>query len=139
MLSRHRSRCRYPHGHSRTIEVVVASDALDDQGMVVDFKALKTLVEEHVARYDHAMAIHKDDPLLPELQRLYPESVLVFEQTDPTTEAMALEIFEHVRARLASGFSCDCDGVRYSVPAGSVRLERLRVWETPTSWAEVGA
>ena len=138
MLSKHPGRCRFPHGHTRTIEVVVASDRLDARDMVVDFKALKLAVRDHLMRYDHALAIHRDDPLLPALRGTHPEAVLQFEDRDPTTEAMAEEVFAFVEGVLARGFEGEADGVAYRIPPGATRLERVRVWETPDSWAEVG-
>ena len=44
MLSKHPDRCRFPHGHSRRVEVVVAADELDSHDMVCDFKALKLAI-----------------------------------------------------------------------------------------------
>ena len=41
MLSKHPGACRFPHGHSRTVEIVLVADTLDDRDMVVDFKAIK--------------------------------------------------------------------------------------------------
>lgn len=136
MLSKHPGRCRYPHGHTRTIEVVVASDRLDAMDMVLDFKALKLAIQEYVHGFDHAMAVNAADPLRATLEAAHPGSVIVFEGRDPTTEVMAEAMFRHVAAVLDSGFQGEEGGVRYAIPGGSVRLERLRVWETPDSWAE---
>ena len=122
MLSKHPGRCRFPHGHTRTFEIVVSSDRLDANDMVMDFKTLKTAMREEVERFDHAMAIHRDDPLLPDLQRVHPDSVIVFDQ-DPTTEVLAKTVFEAVAERLYADYG--------------VVLESVRVWETPDSWAEV--
>jgi 6-pyruvoyltetrahydropterin/6-carboxytetrahydropterin synthase len=134
MLSQHPERCRFPHGHTRTIEVVVTGDALDSHGMLVDFKALKLALAEEIERFDHAMAINSHDPLLPELQRLYPaDATVVFEGEEPTTEVIARHLFERVSLILREGFAEE----PYQIPAGSVRLERLRVSETPSTWAEV--
>ena len=41
MLSKHGGKCRFPHGHSRRIEVVLVADQLNAADMVCDFKALK--------------------------------------------------------------------------------------------------
>lgn len=133
MLSKHPERCRFPHGHTRRIEVVVAADGLDARDMVIDFKALKLAIGEFVARYDHAMALNAADPLLPALRELHPDSVLVY-PCDPTTEVLAREVFEHAERVLGEGWR----GEGYEIPPGTVRLERVRVWETPTSWAEYG-
>lgn len=132
MLSKHPERCRFPHGHSRRIEVVVSSESLNEFDMVVDFKSLKLAVGEYVERYDHAMAINSRDPLLGELLALHPESAIVFEGVDPTTEVIAKDIFNFVDRVLTNGYV----GERYQIPAGSVKLEKVRVWETADSWAE---
>lgn len=134
MLSKHPERCRFPHGHTRRIEVVVASEALDAFDMVVDFKALKRAVADHIERYDHAMAVNSQDPLLPEIRRVHPESAIVFEGVDPTTEVIAREIFDYVASVLREGYA---EGL-YRIEPGRVTLERVRVWETPSSWAEYG-
>lgn len=138
MLSKHPERCRFPHGHTRTIEVVVSSERLDGNEMVLDFKALKLAIGDYIQRYDHAMAMNSADPLLPDLMRIHPESALVFENQDPTTEVMAKDIYDFVSEVLATGFVGSEKGVTYTIPAGEVRLDRVRVWETPSSWAEVG-
>jgi hypothetical protein len=49
MLSKHSGNCRFPHGHSRRIEIVVVSDALDVMDMVCDFKALKAALAPFLA------------------------------------------------------------------------------------------
>jgi 6-pyruvoyltetrahydropterin/6-carboxytetrahydropterin synthase len=135
LLSKHPERCRFPHGHTRTIEVVVRGESLDDRGMLVDFKALKLALKEYLDAFDHAMAINSNDPLLPHLQALYPASaVVIFEDQEPTTEAMAKRIFDFASSLFANGFETH----KYAIPAGRVHLERIRVWETPSSWAEYG-
>ena len=135
MLSMHPERCKYPHGHTRTVEVVVSGPSLDERGMLVDFKALRLALQDHVDRYDHAMAVNSLDPLLPTLKELYPpDAIVVFEALEPTTEAIAREIFDFVEQTLQAGFQQE----NYSIPPGHVKLERVRVWETPSSWAEFG-
>jgi 6-pyruvoyltetrahydropterin/6-carboxytetrahydropterin synthase len=135
MLSKHPERCRFPHGHTRRVEVVVAGDSLDDCGMLVDFKALKLAVQSYIERYDHAMAVNSQDPLLPRLRELYPEDALVvFQDEEPSTETIARDIYRFVKGVLLEGFAHPI----YSIPPGRVRLERVRVWETPSSWAEYG-
>jgi 6-pyruvoyltetrahydropterin/6-carboxytetrahydropterin synthase len=135
MLSRHPERCRFPHGHTRKIEVVVAGDELDANGMLVDFKALKLAVQDYIERYDHAMAVNSADPLLPTLKQMYPDDALVvFQDEEPSTEVIARDVHDFVGCVLREGF---VQG-HYTIPAGRVRLERVRVWETPTSWAEYG-
>jgi 6-pyruvoyltetrahydropterin/6-carboxytetrahydropterin synthase len=137
MLSKHPGRCRFPHGHTRQIEVVVSSNCLDGNDMVLDFKALKLAVTDYIERYDHAMALNSKDPMLSAIREVYPESLIVFEETDPTTEVIAKDLYDYVSHILLIGFQSEANvGVAYSIPAGIVELERVRVWETPSSWAE---
>ena len=42
LLSKHPDKCRFPHGHSRTVEVVLAADQLDANDMVCDFQTVKS-------------------------------------------------------------------------------------------------
>ena len=68
MLSKHPGLCRFPHGHSRRVDVVLAASALDRNEMVCDFKTLKLAVSAFIGRFDHAMAVNSNDPLLPQLK-----------------------------------------------------------------------
>ncbi len=137
MLSKHPGACRHPHGHSRRIEVVLASETLDSNDMVCDFKAIRLALREFVDRFDHALAINSRDPLLETVRRTSGR-VIVFENEDPTTEAMARKIFEFLDGEIRAQKSyADDAGSRYGFPKG-LRLERVRVGETSTSWAEFG-
>jgi len=131
LLTKHPGACRFPHGHSRTVEIVVASDTLDACDMVCDFKALKASATEAVHRFDHAFALNTADPRFAEMRATYGERVLAFPNTDPTTEVLAREIFRAVRAKLAGPPSDPVHPI-----ANTVHLERVRVTETATSWAE---
>ena len=52
MISKHPSRCRYPHGHTRKIELVLAAEELNTGDMVVDFKWVKLAVGELLDRLE---------------------------------------------------------------------------------------
>jgi 6-pyruvoyltetrahydropterin/6-carboxytetrahydropterin synthase len=121
LLTKHAGGCRFPHGHSRTVEIVVMSERLDDADMVCDFKALKAAATAAVERFDHTFALNTADPRFRELQQAYGDHVIPFTDTDPTSEVIAREIFRQVQREL-------------KVPGA--RLERVRVTETGTSWAE---
>ncbi len=139
MLSKHPASCRFPHGHTRKIEVIILAESLDQNDMVVDFKALKLALQANFSLYDHSMAINSEDSFLPALQAQFPKGVVVFENEDPTTEVMARKLFETVRKILRDGWSGDdINGTSYKIAAGLVELERVRVWETPNAWAEYG-
>jgi len=138
MLSKHPGRCRYPHGHSRRVEVVLRAMSLDANDMVCDFKAIKLALHEFIDRWDHSMAINTDDPML-ETLRATGERLVLFDKTDPTTEVMARSVFDHLAdqiERRATFHDADTGAV-YTFPAG-LKVERVRVTETSSSWAEYG-
>ena len=135
MLSKHPGLCRFPHGHTRRVEVVLASESLDACDMVCDFKAVKLAVKGYIDRLDHAMAMNARDPLLAKLEGAARERIVVFD-ADPTTEILAKDIFDFLSAELRAlkAYRDDRD-VEYRFPVG-IRLERIRVSETSSSWAE---
>lgn len=136
-LFRHPERCRFPHGHSRTVEVVLRASTLDANDMVCDYKVLKELASRELERFDHAMVLAAADPLAPAFQAVS-ERVVLLEEGDATTEVMARYLFHRLEAAFARGGEVvSTSGTRYVVPPG-VRVERVRVWETSTSWAEYG-
>ena len=133
LLSKHPDVCRFPHGHSRRVEFVLEADELDDREMVCDFKVVGELAAEFVRRFDHALCMNTADPGYAAFKAAYGDRVIGFENRDPTTELLARELFDHlagqlVRARHETG--------RLYPVRGCVRLVRVRVWETSSSWAE---
>ena len=139
MLSKHPGRCRYPHGHSRRVDIVVSSERLDDNDMVCDFKAIKLAVWDLLDRFDHSMAVNAGDPFAKELiEGGMAGRVIAFDGEDPTTEVMARRIFEEVTSAIADGLVLtDPDGLSFRFPEGLL-VERVRVTETSSSWAEFG-
>jgi len=133
LLTKHPEKCRFPHGHSRSVEVVLVADALDANDMVCDFKAVKVALETFLDGWDHAFCLNTDDPQFAVFQKLYGGQIIPFERIDPTSEVMAKTIFDEVKRRLAA--TADRVEGRYAVSA-SARVERVRVTETSSSWAE---
>lgn len=136
MLSKHPGACRFPHGHSRVVEIVLAADSLDERDMVCDFKALKQAAIDFVTRFDHSMALNTDDPRYDGFRAAYGDRVIPFEGTDPTTEVMAKVIYDHVKEILERSVTNPADPL-FPVRR-AVKIERVRVTETASSWAEYG-
>ena len=134
MISKHPSRCRGPHGHTRKVELVLSADALNGMDMVVDFKWVKLAVGELLDRLDHALCVNTDDPLLPDVRKVS-KRVVEFDGADPTTEVMARYIFDHLSERINADETLGDDEGTYRIDP-NVRLERVRLWETATTWAE---
>jgi 6-pyruvoyltetrahydropterin/6-carboxytetrahydropterin synthase len=133
MLSKHPDKCRFPHGHTRRVEFVLEAEDLDENEMVCDFKIIKEAVGEWLDTFDHAMCMNTSDPAYSDFKARYGERVIGFENQDPTTEVMARTIHDHTAAALAAYASRG--DARYRL-SPKVRLVRVRVWETTSSWAE---
>lgn len=133
MLSKHPDKCRFPHGHTRKVEFVLEADQLDGSEMVCDFKVVKETMETYLDTLDHALCMNTDDPGYEEFKERYGERVIGFPSQDPTTEVMARVIFETFRDRLAAYAEDDESG--YPLRK-QVKVVKVRVWETASSWAE---
>jgi 6-pyruvoyltetrahydropterin/6-carboxytetrahydropterin synthase len=104
--------CSRMHGHSYKLEVEVHNEKPNDRGMVIDFKELKRIVKMRVVdRLDHQ-----------ELNRL---SDKFGYQMDCFTMPTAENLVAFVHVELHDAFS-----------AIGIKLVRIRLWETSTSYAE---
>jgi 6-pyruvoyltetrahydropterin/6-carboxytetrahydropterin synthase len=111
--------CKHPHGHNALAEIEVRTDQLDGRNMVCDFSDIKRIVKGWIDReLDHKMVLRHDDPLVKPLQLLNEPVYLA--ESNPTVEYIARIIFDHA--------------VSQGLP-----VVRVKVWETPTSFAEYGA
>lgn len=118
--------CKNLHGHSFRLEVTLRGTPLHQpghpkDGMVMDFKDLKKLVQAQVLNvFDHALALNESTPatLVETLGKHYEKVVLLPFQ--PTSENMLLLMAAKIRADLP----------------GNVELYRLVLHETATSCAE---
>jgi 6-pyruvoyltetrahydropterin/6-carboxytetrahydropterin synthase len=133
MLTKHPDKCRFPHGHTRKIEFVLEADELDSNQMVCDFKIIKQALGDWIDTFDHALCMNTADEAYHEFKSRYGDRVIGFENQDPTTELMARTIFDHAQSALVA-YALRTD-VRYPLAVG-VRILKVRVWETSSSWAE---
>jgi 6-pyruvoyltetrahydropterin/6-carboxytetrahydropterin synthase len=108
--------CKHPHGHNGLVEVEVRSGVLDKRNMVCDFSDIKRVVKGWIDRdLDHKMLLRRDDPLVKVLQQLG-EPVYICE-SNPTAEHIAKIIYQHAASE-------------------GLPVVRVKLWETPTSFAE---
>jgi 6-pyruvoyltetrahydropterin/6-carboxytetrahydropterin synthase len=131
LLTKHPDKCKFPHGHTRKVEIYLTADDLDAHEMVCDFKIPKLVIGEYLDSLDHAMCINKEDPMYPVFEKEYNPRVIPYDG-DPTTEVMAHEIYQVFKKGLK-------DYVRDKYPyilRESVRLMKVVVWETTSSFAE---
>lgn len=133
MLSKHPDKCKFPHGHTRKVEFVLEADELDENEMVCDFKIVKTAIDDYLQTFDHAMCVNTADPMFAPLKDAYGDRVIGFDDLDPTTELLAKTFHDAFRAKLDEyrGQS----NPRYPL-SPDIRIVKVRVSETSSSWAE---
>ena len=129
-IPNHASRCRHLHGHRYALEVtlsgsVIAAEGAAQQGMVMDFSEVKAIAERLVVEpWDHSfLACRSDTALLAFLDTLPQHRTVVFD-APPTAEHLATAAF-----RILEGAYRDKYG-------NNLRLERVRIYETPNCWAD---
>ena len=111
--------CKHPHGHNAVVEIEVRTGSLDNRNMVCDFSDIKRVVKGWIDReLDHKMILRHDDPMVKPLQALGEPLFIV--DSNPTVELIARLIFDHATSQ-------------------GLPVVRVKVWETPTSFAEFGA
>lgn len=101
----HTRGCQHLHGHNYRLRVHVSARELDELGMVIDFVDLKAVVAEVAEPFDHRVI----------------NDIPPFDEVNTTAELLARHVYRGVADRLAD--------------EGRVRVERVEVWETPTSCA----
>ena len=126
----HASQCRHLHGHRYAIEVTLSGEIIDAagkpvNGMVMDFGDMKTIAREHVVdRWDHAFLVYCGDTAVVEFLAGMPDHKTVVLDTIPTAENLAREAFRIL------------DPVYRDTYGNHLRLERVRLYETPNCWAD---
>jgi len=136
MLSKHPDKCRFPHGHTRRVEIILEADDLDANGMVCDFKIVKTAIGDYLDTFDHALCMNTDDPMYSVFKSAYGDRVIGFNSIEPTTEVLSKTFYDACVNGLAAYASSGA--VRYPL-RDCVRVVAVRVWETSSSWAQFSA
>ena len=116
--------CKNIHGHNYKVQVTFEGEIIEiggREGMVMDFKVLKGFMKERIYNpFDHALVLEKAD----ENYILFfsgEKQKLVVMEDPPTAENMAK--FFH-------------DEMQPEMDAYDIKVTNVRVYETPTSWAD---
>ncbi len=120
-----KNKCINLHGHSYLLEVYISASSLTEQDMVMDFFHLKGALKGLIEKMDHSFIIDKNDPMFEEFKALAQRwgGLKVFEvDFCPTAEELARFFYNFLKERLR--------GIE------GVKVERVVLWETPTSKAE---
>ena len=134
MLVGHEGLCKNLHGHTYKLEMEVqhfgSKDTIEggpSDGMVIDFKDLKEIVNRRiVSKMDHAFICQRPEALKGaefEISKVLESYGLkmYFMEDRPTAENMV----KHIAAAIS-----------YELKGTQIILTRVRLYETPTSYAE---
>lgn len=130
MLSNYRGKCENLHGHTYKLQVTI-DQPLQAEGneecMVMDFNTLKKAVDFVTEAFDHAI-IFSDAGYRSEAENAlidwadkYGMNYIIISAGKSTSECIATEI----KARIAC-----------ALPIVEMGCITVRIWETPTSFAE---
>ena len=108
------------HGHSYRVELFLTSTCLDGNQMVADLACFAEGITHIQEMWDHGLLLSRK--LLKKYTDIPCKNVVMF-PVSPTAEVMSQMVFDyfaHVNMTATNGF----------------RVEKVRVHETDTSWAE---
>lgn len=106
-LRNYYGRCENPHGHNYRVLVTLVGDALDDTGLLLDFKELKQVLRPVIDYLDHQM-----------INDLEPFTIL-----NPSAENLAQFFFSRTNEHVLQATH------------NRVRVSRATVFETDSSSA----
>lgn len=118
----HHGKCANLHGHTYKLEVVVKGPVVNEagassEGFVIDFQDLKKIVNERIVdQWDHSFLAMGNEAVLETLDRSNSKVTLLGFRT--TAENL-------------SAYIC------YELKQAGLSVYSVKLWETPTAWAEV--
>jgi 6-pyruvoyltetrahydropterin/6-carboxytetrahydropterin synthase len=126
----HKSQCRNLHGHRYALEITLSGDIINQEktsenGMVMDFSDVKRIARDSVVDvWDHAFLVYKNDVEVLNFLKSLPNHKTVIFPSVPTAENMAAEAFRILKNQYKDTYG------------NHLKLERVRLFETPNSWAD---
>ena len=126
----HKSQCQHLHGHRYALEITLSGDIIRQDGnaangMVMDFSEIKTLANTHlIDLWDHAFLVYSGDTAIVQFLQSLPNHKTVILDCIPTAENLAEKAFAILDAVFLDSFG------------NHLRLERVRLYETPNCWAD---
>ena len=129
-IPNHTSQCKHLHGHRYAIEItlsgdIIANEGQSEQGMVMDFADVKRIAKEKLVDvWDHAFLVYRGDRVVSDFLASLPEHKTVILNAVPTAENLAQIAFNIL------------DPAYQDIYGNQLRLERVRLYETPNNWAD---
>ncbi len=129
-IPNHASQCRHLHGHRYAIEITLSGEIIHtegaaEEGMVMDFSEVKTIAKSVlVDRWDHAFLVYQGDRAVVDFLASLPGHKTVVLPVIPTAENLAAEAFRMLDAAYRDTYG------------NQLRLQRVRLYETPNNWVD---
>jgi len=126
----HKSQCKNLHGHRYAIEITLSGDIItqagaSENGMVMDFSEVKAIAKTSVVDiWDHAFLVYQHDTEVLNFLNTLPNHKTVIFPTVPTAENMASEAFKILKSNYQDTYG------------NHLKLEKVRLYETPNNWAD---
>ena len=106
-LRGYQGKCENPHGHNYKVRVTLAGDTLNEIGLLIDFKVLKSAMNRAIDQFDHQY-LNDIDP---------------FREENPSAENIARHLYKSINAS------------PFIESSGGIRVKKVKVWETDSSAA----
>jgi len=113
----YQGKCANLHGHRWKIEVWMEGEPDKKTQILIDYSLIKQVIN----KYDHQIILNAEDPMVPRIQEFHP---VITTPGDPTSELIASIIRDDLKT------ICRERGIKATVT-------KIRVWESPTSCAEI--
>lgn len=129
----HKSQCRNLHGHRYALEITLSGDiilneSMSENGMVMDFSDVKAIARKTVVDvWDHAFIVWRNDTVVLDFLNGLPDHKTYIMERVPTAENMAALAFSLLQQQYQD------------VYGNQLKLEKVRLYETPNSWADATA
>lgn len=131
-LPGHQSKCRHLHGHRYVLEVTLEGEinetsGASSEGMVLDFSEIKKIAQQEIVDvWDHAFLVYEKDHKVVNFLKTMEDHKTVILPHIPTAENLVKFVF----LKLAPLYSQKLPGLL---------LKKVRLYETPNSWADVSS
>lgn len=129
-IPNHNSLCKHLHGHRYAIEItlageIITTEGLSEQGMVMDFTDVKRIAQEQlVDAWDHAFLVYRGDTVVCDFLATLPNHRTIILELVPTAENLAQVAFNILNPAYKDTYG------------NHLRLEQVRIYETPNNWAD---
>ena len=113
----YKGKCANLHGHRWKVEVWIEGEPDAKTNILIDYN----LIKQTIGKYDHQIILNEEDPMVKAIAAFHH---VITTPGEPTSELLALLIRNDLYE------ICRSEGISADIP-------KIRVWESPNSYAEL--